>query len=131
MFKLNGLTLNLLTTTIVAPPSNACKWQMGFNSAFKGLIGCFKCCELCCHMVTGVKGHGLTSCRCYCVLGWLTEFVLLRSGRLVLDNNVWMGLVLYECCLLMCSEDTCVCCTQSDQHNNRYGNKSVKLRTQF
>ena len=33
------LTLNLLTTTIVAPPSNASKWQMGFNSAFKGLIG--------------------------------------------------------------------------------------------
>ena len=32
-----GLTLNLLTTTIVAPPSNASKWQMGFNSAFKGL----------------------------------------------------------------------------------------------
>ena len=32
-----GLTLNLLTTTIVAPPSNASKWQMGFKSAFKGL----------------------------------------------------------------------------------------------
>jgi hypothetical protein len=31
------LTLNLLTTTIVAPPSNASKWQMGLNSAFKGL----------------------------------------------------------------------------------------------
>jgi hypothetical protein len=31
------LTLNLLTTTIVAPPSNASKWQVGFNSAFKGL----------------------------------------------------------------------------------------------
>jgi hypothetical protein len=31
------LTLNLLTTTIVAPPSNASKWQMGFSSAFKGL----------------------------------------------------------------------------------------------
>jgi predicted amidophosphoribosyltransferase len=31
------LTLNLLTTTIVVPPSNARKWQMGFNSAFKGL----------------------------------------------------------------------------------------------
>ena len=28
----------LLTTTIVAPPSNASKWQMGFNWAFKGLI---------------------------------------------------------------------------------------------
>jgi hypothetical protein len=27
-------------TTIVAPPSNASKWQMGFNSAFKGLT-CF------------------------------------------------------------------------------------------
>jgi len=27
----------MLTTTIVAPPSNASKWQVGFNSAFKGL----------------------------------------------------------------------------------------------
>ena len=27
----------MLTTTIVAPPSNASKWQMGFNSEFKGL----------------------------------------------------------------------------------------------
>ena len=27
----------LLTTTIVAPPSNASRWQMGFNSAFEGL----------------------------------------------------------------------------------------------
>ena len=35
------LTLNLLTTTIVAPPSNASKWQMGFNSAFKGLTYLF------------------------------------------------------------------------------------------
>jgi hypothetical protein len=31
------LTLNLLTTTIVALPSNANKWQMGFNLAFNGL----------------------------------------------------------------------------------------------
>ena len=29
-----SLTLNLLTTTTVSPPSNAGKWQMGFNSAF-------------------------------------------------------------------------------------------------
>ena len=36
--RLSYLTLNLLTTTIVASPSNASKWQMGFNSAFKGLI---------------------------------------------------------------------------------------------
>ena len=34
---MNSLTLNLLTTTIVAHPSNASKWQMGFNSAFKRL----------------------------------------------------------------------------------------------
>ena len=33
----SNLTLNLLTTTIVAPPSNASKWQMGFNSASEGL----------------------------------------------------------------------------------------------
>jgi hypothetical protein len=36
------LTLNLLTTTIFAPPSNAIKWQMGFNSVFKGLIHYFE-----------------------------------------------------------------------------------------
>jgi len=36
-FSVTLLTLNLLTTTIVAPPSNASKWQMGFNSTFKGL----------------------------------------------------------------------------------------------
>jgi len=36
-----SLTLNLLTTTTVAPPSNVSKWQMGFNSAFKGLIYVF------------------------------------------------------------------------------------------
>ena len=38
LLKMCMLTLNLLTTTIVAPPSNASKWQMGFNSAFKGLM---------------------------------------------------------------------------------------------
>ena len=32
------LTLNPLTSTIVAPSSNASKWQMGFDSAFKRLI---------------------------------------------------------------------------------------------
>jgi len=37
MHFLELLTLNLLTTTIVAPPSNASKWQTGFNSVFKGL----------------------------------------------------------------------------------------------
>jgi hypothetical protein len=35
--QLPPLTLNLLMSTIVAPPCSANKWQMGFNSAFKGL----------------------------------------------------------------------------------------------
>ena len=35
--RLPRVTLNLLTTAIVAIPSNASKWQMVFNSAFKGL----------------------------------------------------------------------------------------------
>jgi len=40
LFKIKNhkLTLNLLMTTIVAPPSNASKWQMGFNLALKGLM---------------------------------------------------------------------------------------------
>jgi hypothetical protein len=32
------LTLILLTWTIWRGPTNASKWRMGFNSAFKGLI---------------------------------------------------------------------------------------------
>ena len=32
------LTLNLLTWTKLWAPASARKWQMGFNSAFKGLI---------------------------------------------------------------------------------------------
>jgi len=46
------LTLNLLTTTIVAPPSNASKWQTGFNSAFKGLIKKEK------YSMTGTQPYG-------------------------------------------------------------------------
>ena len=34
----NTLTLILLTWTIWRAPTNASKWRMGFNSAFKGLI---------------------------------------------------------------------------------------------
>jgi hypothetical protein len=44
------LTLILLTTTIVAPPSNANKWQMGYNSAFKELTKspCAFAQDMCC-----------------------------------------------------------------------------------
>ena len=32
------LTLTLVTWTIWRAPTNASKWRMGFNSAFKGLM---------------------------------------------------------------------------------------------
>jgi hypothetical protein len=35
LHPLSTFALYPLTTTIVAPPRNASKWQMGFNSAFK------------------------------------------------------------------------------------------------
>ena len=37
------LTLILLTWTIWRAPTNASKWRMGFNSAFKGLIRSWNC----------------------------------------------------------------------------------------
>jgi hypothetical protein len=38
LFHLSCLTLILLTWRIWWAPNNASKWQMGFNSAFKGLM---------------------------------------------------------------------------------------------
>ena len=35
----SDLTLVLLTGRIWLAPNNASRWQMGFNSGFKGLIG--------------------------------------------------------------------------------------------
>jgi len=52
--KLN-LTLNLLTWRIWWAPNNACRWQMGFNSAFKGLM--FPCGP--CDVVDIATGYGL------------------------------------------------------------------------
>ena len=40
------------------------------------------------------------------MLGWLSEFVLLHFGKLVVDTSVWMVLVLYMFCVFNCSEDT-------------------------
>jgi hypothetical protein len=58
------LTLHLITTTIVAPPSNASKWQMGFNSAFKGLNIQRKMLEFTLKLTTRVILHVL-SCTLY------------------------------------------------------------------
>jgi hypothetical protein len=62
-------------STIVARSSNASKWQMGFNSAFKGLMG-FN--EVCCDGVTVLPSFQQVSafcvqkfscgCVCSCVL---------------------------------------------------------------
>jgi len=38
----NCLTLNPLMWKIWRAPNNASRWQMGFNSAFKGLIYIFR-----------------------------------------------------------------------------------------
>ena len=40
------LTLTLLTWTIWRTHTNASKWRMGFNSAFKGLTQFVKCIKL-------------------------------------------------------------------------------------
>jgi hypothetical protein len=81
--KVLNLTLNLLTTTIVAPPSNASKWQVGFNSAFKGLMviseqlvqysGLIYCCvfktqEYSVHYVYGL--HNRSECNITLVIYW-------------------------------------------------------------
>ena len=71
------LTLNLLTTTIVAPPSNASKWQMGFNSAFKGLIS-----ELTGHSVSQICSFPYVSIVVWLIGNLLFTFVLIHmSGR--------------------------------------------------
>jgi hypothetical protein len=49
-------------TTIVAPLSNAGKWQMGFNSAFKGLtqkmpLGSTDCCGRLVHSTDSAHDH--------------------------------------------------------------------------
>ena len=43
------LTLILLTWTIWRDPTNASKWRMGFNSAFKGQTR--ECCQQFCYML--------------------------------------------------------------------------------
>ena len=45
------LTLIPLTCTIWWTPTNASKWRMGFNSAFKGLISCAVMCLCVCACV--------------------------------------------------------------------------------
>ena len=61
-------------TTIVAPPSNASKWQMGFNLVFKGL----KC-----------------SVECICVLYFLGIFLQnfpLKSEHASPHNTIFLYL---------------------------------------
>ena len=87
------LTLNLLTTTIVAPPSNASKWQMGFNSAFKGLMCAVSLDHCLCQQNTHT--HTLTNtcvcvsvCVCVCVCVCIHECI--RTNISLKDLN-WGG----------------------------------------
>jgi hypothetical protein len=59
IYVIRRVKVDLLTTTIVAPPSNASKWQMGFNSAFKGL----KKERFCCLGFECIDGEGVSFCR--------------------------------------------------------------------
>jgi hypothetical protein len=52
------LILILLTWTIWGAPTNASKWRMGFNSAFKGL-------KLRCN-ASAFKDHGLSCVEAHC-----------------------------------------------------------------
>jgi hypothetical protein len=93
------LTLNLLTSTIVAPPSNARKWQMGFNLAFKGLNTVVTTSDV-------AQNLGMTGwVRCtqhYCILlgDWYTEQLQVVYGRIVkclvqgVICNMWVDKVL-------------------------------------
>ena len=51
---LKTLTLNLLTWKIWWAPNNASRWQMGFNSAYKGLISK--------HLLLRVKDQNMSYC---------------------------------------------------------------------
>ena len=68
------LTLNLLTTTIVAPPSNASKWQIGFNSVFKGLNRMTCTCNLCSYVYKTKKFVLLTNNLFYSSVIWISAF---------------------------------------------------------
>ena len=60
------LTLNPLTWKIWWAPNNASRWQMGFNSAFKGLIPLFQplvtasAQRLCCITLHHITSHHIT-----------------------------------------------------------------------
>ena len=58
------LTLILLTWTIWRAPTNASKWRMGFNSAFKGLI------------------HKIAAHVCIEYVVWITSVMSKRGGYL-------------------------------------------------
>ena len=69
----NGdLNLFLLMCSIWSDPNNASKWQIGFNSVFKGLINCWYCCNNinvfnCMLQSTKRKPSIPTAVRCSCL----------------------------------------------------------------
>jgi hypothetical protein len=70
--KRRSLTLILLTWTIWGAPTNASKWRMGFNSAFKGLIKMSFCLPNCTTSLTVLSLRKCAQCsgrpKWHCVL---------------------------------------------------------------
>ena len=73
----------MLTTTIVVPPCNASKWQMGFNSAFKGLSGG--------NQVRGIQWERHVKTRGRCELQENILFGNLNEGLLSRSRNTSYG----------------------------------------
>jgi hypothetical protein len=109
MMKSLCLTLILLTWNIGWAPNNASKWQMEFNSAFKGL----KCAVTWCGLLTWQT-------LCATVTGEFCE----KSPLCCLDSNFLLQRV--TCYWHKCWQ-SCVCCTCIPHNYPRYVILSASL----
>ena len=81
-------------TTIVAPPSNASKWQMGFNSVFKGLKAAVCDSE---ELVCEFLYSGILSNIIYFLLNFSLLLCLTEDGKLlVMCSQTFLFLSLWD-----------------------------------
>ena len=96
------LTLILLTWTIWRAPTNASKWRMGFNSAFKGLMSVcpsFYMEQLCC-LLEGLSD--ILNWARYCACKETTCFLNIygiKNQSLYMKNPPTFLDAGYNCCL--------------------------------
>ena len=113
--RVNNLTLILLKWRIWWAPNNACKWQMGFNLAFKGLstgflcgsltnyswmnnTGCFWCRTLVIpFFLYGMSDddHPWTKC-----VGDREIWLLIHTDKSVHFDGWCCSILMYQCCVL-------------------------------